>query len=231
MKVLGLIYGPDIQNSVYIVKFLMTQIVKLFLSFFTFLSFCYLADTETGYSGNCGNAMVAISYLLTYLVISFLIVINMYIAVILENYSQATEDVTVRTLTSNLICWGLVSNLICWGLVSNLICWGLVSNLICWGLVSNLICWGILCLICRYIFISVAVPHTAELIFPNSEESRTQNVCTVYKKKPPWYASLHEDNLRCVHPTTWSQSLPCASLRRDKLYTSKLKSLFDSGCF
>ena len=82
----------------------MTQIVKLFLSFFTFLSFCYLADTETGYSGNCGNAMVAISYLLTYLVISFLIVINMYIAVILENYSQATEDVTVRALTSNLIC-------------------------------------------------------------------------------------------------------------------------------
>lgn len=38
--------------------------------------------------------MVAIAYLLTYLVISFLIVINMYIAVILENYSQATEDVT-----------------------------------------------------------------------------------------------------------------------------------------
>ncbi len=42
--------------------------------------------------------MVAISYLLTYLVISFLIVINMYIAVILENYSQATEDVTVCCL-------------------------------------------------------------------------------------------------------------------------------------
>ena len=42
--------------------------------------------------------MVAIAYLLTYLVISFLIVINMYIAVILENYSQATEDVTVRII-------------------------------------------------------------------------------------------------------------------------------------
>ena len=53
------------------------------------------ADPETGYQGNCGNTMVAIAYLLTYLVISFLIVINMYIAVILENYSQATEDVTV----------------------------------------------------------------------------------------------------------------------------------------
>ena len=57
-----------------------------------------IANQETGYSGNCGNAAVAISFLLTYLVISFLIVINMYIAVILENYSQATEDVTVNTL-------------------------------------------------------------------------------------------------------------------------------------
>ena len=56
------------------------------------------ADPETGYQGNCGNTIVAISFLLTYLVISFLIVINMYIAVILENYSQATEDVTVKFL-------------------------------------------------------------------------------------------------------------------------------------
>merc|ERR1719264_1570603 len=55
---------------------------------------CEPADPETGYQGNCGNTMVAIAYLLTYLVISFLIVINIYIAVILENYSQATEDVT-----------------------------------------------------------------------------------------------------------------------------------------
>merc|ERR1719245_86348 len=55
---------------------------------------CEPADPETGYQGNCGNTIVAISFLLTYLVISFLIVINMYIAVILENYSQATEDVT-----------------------------------------------------------------------------------------------------------------------------------------
>ena len=53
------------------------------------------ADMETGYAGNCGNSVVAIAYLLIYLVISFLIVINMYIAVILENYSQATEDVQV----------------------------------------------------------------------------------------------------------------------------------------
>lgn len=54
---------------------------------------CKLPDTEIGETGNCGNATVGIAYLLSYLVISFLIVINMYIAVILENYSQATEDV------------------------------------------------------------------------------------------------------------------------------------------
>ena len=44
-------------------------------------------------NGDCGNAALGIFYLVTYLVISFLVVINMYIAVILENFSQATEDV------------------------------------------------------------------------------------------------------------------------------------------
>ncbi|KAA0200133.1 voltage gated sodium channel [Hyalella azteca] len=48
---------------------------------------------ELGLSGNCGNQTFGIAFILSYLVISFLIVINMYIAVILENYSQATEDV------------------------------------------------------------------------------------------------------------------------------------------
>lgn len=43
--------------------------------------------------GDCGNRAIAIAFLVTYLIISFLIIINMYIAVILENYSQATEDV------------------------------------------------------------------------------------------------------------------------------------------
>ncbi|GBP07743.1 Sodium channel protein para [Eumeta japonica] len=54
---------------------------------------CELPDNERGAPGNCGSATIGITYLLSYLVISFLIVINMYIAVILENYSQATEDV------------------------------------------------------------------------------------------------------------------------------------------
>ncbi|XP_058166627.1 sodium channel protein para isoform X48 [Anopheles ziemanni] len=54
---------------------------------------CLPPNTDEGYPGNCGSATIGITYLLAYLVISFLIVINMYIAVILENYSQATEDV------------------------------------------------------------------------------------------------------------------------------------------
>ncbi|WAR18929.1 SCuncharacterized [Mya arenaria] len=41
----------------------------------------------------CGSYPLAVMYLVTYLVISFLVVVNMYIAVILENFSQATEDV------------------------------------------------------------------------------------------------------------------------------------------
>lgn len=54
------------------------------------------SDCEKGgedREGNCGNRGIAIAYLVSYLIIGFLIIINMYIAVILENYSQATEDV------------------------------------------------------------------------------------------------------------------------------------------
>lgn len=54
---------------------------------------CDDPDPELGKAGNCGSKNVGIAFLLSYLVISFLIVINMYIAVILENYSQATEEV------------------------------------------------------------------------------------------------------------------------------------------
>lgn len=54
---------------------------------------CDEPDPELGYPGDCGSASVGIAFLLSYLVISFLVVINMYIAVILDNYSQASEDV------------------------------------------------------------------------------------------------------------------------------------------
>ncbi|CAL1280596.1 unnamed protein product [Larinioides sclopetarius] len=50
-------------------------------------------ECSNGNTGNCGSRNIAVAYLVSYLIISFLIIINMYIAVILENYSQATEDV------------------------------------------------------------------------------------------------------------------------------------------
>ncbi|XP_060683157.1 sodium channel, voltage-gated, type I-like, alpha isoform X2 [Hemiscyllium ocellatum] len=42
--------------------------------------------------GDCGNPSVAILFFVSYIIISFLIVINMYIAIILENFSVATEE-------------------------------------------------------------------------------------------------------------------------------------------
>ena len=42
--------------------------------------------------GTCMDYNKAAIYLATYLVVSFLVVVNMYIAVILENFTQATED-------------------------------------------------------------------------------------------------------------------------------------------
>ncbi|KAG1669527.1 Sodium channel protein para [Nymphon striatum] len=50
-------------------------------------------DCDKGENGNCGSYAMGIIFLVSYLFISFLVIINMYIAVILENYSQATEDV------------------------------------------------------------------------------------------------------------------------------------------
>uniref|UniRef100_A0A4W4GPC2 Sodium channel protein n=1 Tax=Electrophorus electricus TaxID=8005 RepID=A0A4W4GPC2_ELEEL len=42
--------------------------------------------------GDCGNPSVGIVFFVSYIIISFLIVVNMYIAVILENFSVATEE-------------------------------------------------------------------------------------------------------------------------------------------
>ncbi|XP_076433469.1 sodium channel protein type 10 subunit alpha isoform X5 [Peromyscus maniculatus bairdii] len=44
--------------------------------------------------GNCGSPAVGIVFFTTYIIISFLIVVNMYIAVILENFNVATEEST-----------------------------------------------------------------------------------------------------------------------------------------
>lgn len=43
-------------------------------------------------SENCHLSTIAITYFVSYIIISFLIVVNMYIAVILENFNTATEE-------------------------------------------------------------------------------------------------------------------------------------------
>nr|XP_056713107.1 sodium channel protein type 5 subunit alpha-like [Euleptes europaea] len=42
----------------------------------------------------CVNSAVAITYFISYIIISFLIVVNMYVAVIIENFNVATEEST-----------------------------------------------------------------------------------------------------------------------------------------
>ncbi|KAJ8010631.1 hypothetical protein DPEC_G00077080 [Dallia pectoralis] len=53
-----------------------------------------LIHPGTNAKGNCGNPSVGITFFVTYIIISFLIVVNMYIAIILENFSVATEEST-----------------------------------------------------------------------------------------------------------------------------------------
>ncbi|XP_057305572.1 sodium channel protein 1 brain-like isoform X3 [Hydractinia symbiolongicarpus] len=43
-------------------------------------------------NGNCGSPWIAVVYLVTFILITYLIIVNMYIAVILENFNQAHEQ-------------------------------------------------------------------------------------------------------------------------------------------
>ena len=51
---------------------------------------CDPPDESIGYPGNCGIYPAAVAYIVLYLVLSFLVIVNMYIAVILENYTQVS---------------------------------------------------------------------------------------------------------------------------------------------
>jgi len=52
-----------------------------------------LCITEDGKPPDCGSPAIGIAFIITYLLFTYLVIINMYIAVILENFSQATVDV------------------------------------------------------------------------------------------------------------------------------------------
>ncbi|XP_066925644.1 sodium channel protein 1 brain-like isoform X3 [Clytia hemisphaerica] len=43
-------------------------------------------------NGNCGTPWIAVAYFVTFILITYLIIVNMYIAVILENFNQAHEQ-------------------------------------------------------------------------------------------------------------------------------------------
>ncbi|XP_068101708.1 sodium channel protein type 2 subunit alpha-like isoform X2 [Hyperolius riggenbachi] len=52
----------------------------------------YAEHPGSSVKGDCGNPSVGIFFFVSYIIISFLVVVNMYIAVILENFSVATEE-------------------------------------------------------------------------------------------------------------------------------------------
>ncbi|PKU31822.1 sodium channel protein type 5 subunit alpha-like [Limosa lapponica baueri] len=54
----------------------------------------YCNPNITGTIGECGKPALGIIYFVSYIIVSFLIVVNMYIAVILENFNAATEEST-----------------------------------------------------------------------------------------------------------------------------------------
>lgn len=59
--------------------------------------------------GNCGNKLVAVLFFFSYIVLIVLIIINMYIAVILENFNQAQSQdeagITEDDLEAYYVCW------------------------------------------------------------------------------------------------------------------------------
>lgn len=53
-------------------------------------------------NGNCGNPVLAITYFTSFIIISYMIVINMYIAIILENFNQAHQEEEIGIVEDDL---------------------------------------------------------------------------------------------------------------------------------
>ncbi|KAL0820244.1 hypothetical protein ABMA28_006163 [Loxostege sticticalis] len=61
---------------------------------------CELGDH--GHNGNCGSPLLAITYFTSFIIISYMIVINMYIAIILENFNQAHQEEEIGIVEDDL---------------------------------------------------------------------------------------------------------------------------------
>lgn len=57
-----------------------------------------IENPGTDVKGNCGNPGMGIMFFCSYIIMSFLVVVNMYIAIILENFNVAQEE------SSDLLC-------------------------------------------------------------------------------------------------------------------------------
>jgi len=53
-------------------------------------------------NGDCGSPLLAITYFTSFIIISFMIVINMYIAIILENFNQAHQEEEIGIVEDDL---------------------------------------------------------------------------------------------------------------------------------
>ena len=53
-------------------------------------------------NGDCGHPFVAIIYFVSFIIINFMIVINMYIAIILENFNQAHQEEEIGIVEEDL---------------------------------------------------------------------------------------------------------------------------------
>lgn len=53
-------------------------------------------------NGNCGHPVIAIVFFVSFIIINFMIVINMYIAVILENFNQAHKEEEIGIVEDDL---------------------------------------------------------------------------------------------------------------------------------
>lgn len=53
-------------------------------------------------NGDCGHPILAITYFTSFIIISYMIVINMYIAIILENFNQAHQEEEIGIVEDDL---------------------------------------------------------------------------------------------------------------------------------
>ncbi|XP_033337674.2 sodium channel protein 60E [Megalopta genalis] len=63
---------------------------------------CDPTPTSRQLNGNCGYPLLAITYFTSFIIISYMIVINMYIAIILENFNQAHQEEEIGIVEDDL---------------------------------------------------------------------------------------------------------------------------------